>query len=99
MPVALEMKEQGDIIPWVALDSHAESYYKTRKITSMRKQDFEIGGHSTLEKFSEDMTAFWKNNGDSKLCELVPSLVELANEFYAVENKNEEISPYIYVMF
>jgi hypothetical protein len=99
MPLAAEMKQQQDIIPWVPFDADAITYYKTRKKTSMSKQDFEIGGHSTLETFAADLTAFWKNNDNPKLCELVPSLAELANELHVVEDQNEEISPYIYVMF
>ena len=99
MKLAAEMKQQKDIIPWVALDASAHTYYKTRQKISMSKHDFEIGGHSTLETFAADLTEFWKNNHDSKLCKLVPSLAELANELYVVEDENEEVSPYVYVMF
>jgi hypothetical protein len=99
MLLATELKQQGDIIPWVSLDADASTYYKTRQKTSMSKQDFEIGGHSTLETFAADLTAFWENNDDSKLCKLIPSLTELANELYFVEDESEKLSPYIYVMF
>jgi len=99
MLLATELKQQGDIIPWVSLDADASTYYKTRQKTSMSKQDFEIGGHSTLETFAADLTAFWENNDDSKICKLIPSLTELANELYFVEDESEELSPYIYVMF
>ena len=99
MLLATELKQQRDIIPWVSLDADASTYYKTRQKTSMSKQDFEIGGHSTLETFAVDMTAFWENNDDSKLCKMIPSLTELANELYFVEDESEKLSPYIYVMF
>lgn len=99
MLLATELKQQGDIIPWVSLDADASTYYKTRQKTSMSKQDFEIGGHSTLETFAADLTAFWENNDDSKICKLIPSLTELANELYFVEDESEKLSPYIYVMF
>jgi len=99
MPLATELKQQRDIIPWVSLDADASTYYKTRQKTSMSKQDFEIGGHSALETFAADLTAFWKNNDDSKLCKMIPSLTELANELYFVEDESEKLSPYIYVMF
>ena len=65
----------------------------------MSKEDFEIGGHSTLESFAADLTSFWDDNKDYNLCELVPQLVELASELRVDEDQNEEISPYIYVMF
>jgi len=99
IPLAAEMKQQQDIIPWISLDADASTYYITRQKTSMSKQDFEIGGHSTLETFAADLTTFWNNNDDSNLCELVPSLAELANELHVVEDQNEEISPYVYIMF
>ena len=99
MLLAKELKQQGDIIPWVSLDADASTYYKTRQKTSMSKQDFEIGGYSTLETFAADLTAFWENNDDSKICKLIPSLTELANELYLVEDESENLSPYIYVMF
>ena len=99
MLLATELKQQRDIIPWVSLDADASTYYKTRQKTSMSKQDFEIGGHSTLETFATDLTAFWENNDDSKLCKMIPSLTELANELYFVEDESEKLPPYIYVMF
>jgi hypothetical protein len=99
MPLAEEIKQQQEIIPGVHLDAEAKTYYKNRSKTSMRKQDFEKGGHSTLETFTEDLNEFWNNKEDSKLCELVPSLAKLAFELHAVEDQNKEISPYIYVMF
>ena len=99
MLLATELKQQRDIIPWVSLDADASTYYKTRQKTSMSKQDFEIGGHSTLETFAADLTAFWEKNDDSKLCKMIPSLTELANELYFVEDESEKLSPYIYVMF
>ena len=99
MLLATELKQQRGIIPWVSLDADASTYYKTRQKTRMSKQDFEIGGHSTLETFAADLTTFWENNDDSKLCKMIPSLTELANELYFVEDESEKISPYIYVMF
>ena len=99
MLLATKLKQQRDIIPWVPLDADANTYYKTRQKTRMSKQDFEIGGHSTLETFASDLTAFWENNDDSKLCKMIPSLTELANELYFVEDESEKLSPYIYVMF
>ena len=99
MLLAKELKQQRDIIPWVPLDANATTYYKTRKKTRMSKQDFEIGGHSTLETFAEDLKTYWENNDDSKLCQMIPSLTELANELYFVEYESEKLSPNIYVMF
>jgi hypothetical protein len=99
MLLATELKQQQDIIPWVQLDHETKTYYKSRKKTSMSKQDFEIGGHSTLETFAEDLKAYWENNDDTKLCKMIPSLTELANELYFVEEESDKLSPYIYVMF
>ena len=99
MPLSAELKKKGDIIPWVSLDVDAITYYKTPQNKSMNKQDFEIGGHSTLETFSTDMSRFWENKDDSKLCKMIPSLTKLANELYLIEDESSELSPYIYVMF
>ena len=99
MLLATELKQQQDIIPWVHLDFEAKTYYKSRKKTTMSKEDFEIGGHSTLETFAADLEVFWENNDDSKLCKMIPSLTELANELYFVEEESDKLSPYIYVMF
>jgi len=99
LPLAIELKQQRDIIPWVSLDADADSYFKKRRKTSMSKDDFEKGGHSTLENFAADLAAFWGNSDDSILCELIPSLTELANDLYFVEDQSEDLSPYIYVMF
>ena len=99
MPLTAKIKQQQKIIPWVHMDADAITYYKTRPKTTMSKEDFETGGHSTLESFAADLTSFWDDNKDYNLCELVPQLVELASELRVDEDQNEEISPYIYVMF
>ena len=99
MPLTAKIKQQQKIIPWVHLDADAITYYKTRPKTTMSKEDFETGGHSTLESFAADLTSFWDDNKDYNFCELVPQLVELASELRVDEDQNEEISPYIYVMF
>ena len=52
-----------------------------------------------MESFAADLTSFWDDNKDYSFCELVPQLVELASELRVDEDQNEEISPYIYVMF
>ena len=99
MPLTAKIKQQQEIIPWVHLDADAITYYKTRPNTTMSKEDFEIGGHSTLESFAADLTSFWDDNKDYNFCELVPQLVELARELRVDEDQNEAVSPYIYVMF
>ena len=99
MPLTAKIKQQQEIIPWVHLDADAITYYKTRSKTTMSKEDFEIGGHSTLESFAADLTSFWEDNKDFNFCEVVPQLVGLASELHVDEGQNEEISPYIYVMF
>ena len=99
MPLTAKIKQQQEIIPWVHLDADAITYYKTRPKKTMSKEDFEIGGHSTLESFAADLTSFWDDNKDYNFCELVPQLVELASELRVDEDQNEVISPYIYVMF
>ena len=99
MPLTAKIKQQQEIIPWVHLDADAITYYKTRPKKTMSKEDFEIGGHTTLESFAADLNSFWDDNKDYNFCELVPQLVELASELRVDEDQNEVISPYIYVMF
>ena len=99
MPLTVKIKQQQEIIPWVHLDADAITYYKTRPKKTMSKKSFEIGGHSKLETFAADLTSFWHDNKDYNFCELVPKLEELACELRVDEDQNEEISPYIYVMF
>ena len=99
MPLTAKIKQQQEIIPWVHLDADAITYYKTRPKKTMSKEDFEIGGHTTLESFAADLNSFWDENKDYNFCELVPQLVELASELRVDEDQNEVISPYIYVMF
>ena len=99
MPLTAKIKQQQEIIQWVHWDADAITYYKTRPKKTMSKEDFETGGHSTIESFAADLNSFWDDNKDYNFCELVPQLVELASELRVDEDQNEEISPYIYVMF
>jgi len=99
MPLASETKRQQDVIPWIPIDADASTYYITRQKTTMSKQDFESGGHSSVETIAADLTAFWNEHDDANMCKLAPSLSALAKELRVVEDQNEEISPFVYVMF
>jgi len=76
-----------------------DTYYTIRHKITMFPKDFEIRGCNSMSNFEEELYKMWKSQGNIELLALSKSLSRLAELLYKIEEQNEEISPFIYVMF
>lgn len=87
-------------------DPAVKSYYQTRERKAMRPEDFEIPGLTPVANDADRtaaleraFTAFWTARRNPELLPLAGPLADLANRVRFVEERNAEVSPFMYVMF
>jgi hypothetical protein len=99
LPVAKELQGQGKTFFDKSFDSSCNSYYIKRKKTTMEPEDFESVDCPDIEAMEQALIKMWTESGDSALIQLVPEMAALAQKLYLKEDQDEEVSPFVYVMF
>lgn len=97
--VSNHLRETGKSYFPTKPDLRLETYFAKRKKTTMLPEDFKIPACDSVDNFREALFEFWKSQGNIELCDLTEKLSVLAKLLYTVEDQNEEVSPFIYVMF
>jgi hypothetical protein len=99
VPLADTIRAKGKAFFPLGPDPQQESYYDepTRRI--MAPEDFEFSGDRSVEEFMTSLAAFWRQEGNSELAKIIPKLTELALQLSHEEEQDEDVSPFIYVMF
>ena len=77
-------------------NSNLDTYYIKRKKTKISPEDFSLRFNENMEIFLEE---FWNVQGQDELSKLAPIFSRLANALHNVEKQNEDVSPFIYVMY
>jgi hypothetical protein len=90
--------QKNELFP-IKSDSDAESYYICRQKRSLNPKDFETIDCRSFDDLQDRLHEYWAVHGDDDLISLAPSMKRLAETLYDVHDQDEEISPYIYVMF
>jgi hypothetical protein len=99
MPLAAQFRARGEIFFPLSANPSARTYYTKRDKTAMTAKDFEVAGCDAVDSFEEALTALWNSQGYPQLTSLAPTLSRLARSFHHIDQQNEEVSPFIYVMF
>jgi hypothetical protein len=100
VPLGNELRAAGKTFFPSNASENCESYYITRGKSVMSKQDFECGGCESVEVFSLELLAMWKSQGNEELTKLLPGLVKLADMLHEKSlEQDEEVSPFVYVMY
>ncbi len=90
--------EVGDLFS-VGADPGASSYYRDRPKSRMARRDFEVDGLESPEALESALRRLWEGQGLANLASLAPRLADAARALHEVEVENDEVSPFIYVMF
>lgn len=99
MPLARRLKYEGRVFFPVKAEPQLQTYYVTRDKTSMVSEDFEMAGCDSIDNLEEALINMWTSQGYPELNTLAPALTKLAQSLHFVEEQNEEVSPFVYVMF
>ena len=75
------------------------TYWVKRTHTSMTPSDFEVPGTASIDEFEPALAKMWTQQGWPELAPLAPSLAKIARAVYFTEDRDDEVSPFMYVMF
>ncbi len=99
LPVSRKVKEIRKAYFANDFDETAPSYFVNRMKISMNKDDFENGAVSGPNNFEKQLESLWMSQSQYELITLKASLADLAKSLIVTEELDEDVSPFIYVMF
>lgn len=99
MPLASKLQEEGKSFFSVKPDSNARTYYVRRAKTTMQPEDFEAAGCNSVDDLKEALVGMWVAQGNPELVVLAGTLSRLAKSLRFAKKQDDEVSPFIYVMF
>jgi hypothetical protein len=99
MPLAAKLKGAGRPMFPTGADAAASTYFKTRTNTAMSRADFVVHGTESPEAFVQAMQAYWERSLLPEMAVLAPTMAKLAVQLRGAPEKNDEVSPFMYVMF
>ena len=80
-------------------DESVASYYIERHRTTMKETDFEAFQVNGAEDLAAGLVKLWEEQGCPELAQLAPGLAKIAEAVRLKEEMDDEVSPFLYVMF
>lgn len=80
-------------------DGEARSYYVPCGKKSMSAGDFILEGCGSFDKLQQALEELWREQGYPGLARTSGTAAALARRLYHAGSENDEVSPFIYVMF
>ena len=99
VPLAQRLKSAGRPMFATAADPALPTYFKTRTRPVMGREDFTVRGVESPAAFAQAMGDYWKRSAFPEMAALAPSMGKLAELLRGTPEQDEEVSPFIYVMF
>jgi len=99
VPVSDLSKQGGRTFFPLRPDPHSLTYYREREQTEMIPGDFEVSGCESSEELEKVLAELWASQGYDELVPLARTTARLADMLREKDAENEEVSPFIYVMF
>jgi hypothetical protein len=105
LPAAARLQAKGGQPFPLHHDPALQSYYVPRVQPAMKREDFTAPSCLDIDEFALCLTAHWKARGRDDLLEAVPRIAAAARSAHAAldkdakEQPDDEVSPFIYVMF
>jgi hypothetical protein len=99
VPVALRERATGVEFFAPRPDAEAESYYVEPTNRSMEPADFELRASESVEDFIRELATLWASEGREELAAMAPRLAALASKVREDEERTDDVSPFMYVMF
>ncbi|HOS40593.1 MAG TPA: hypothetical protein PLG31_12725 [Spirochaetota bacterium] len=94
-----DMARRGTAYFPMGADPSAVTYYVARNATRMSRGDFEAPVCADENEFGKKLAALWERSGNPELAKCAPEIAACAGLLYAPEEIDDEVSPFIYVMF
>jgi len=99
VPISEELHKKGIRFFPMNFNNNLSTYYIKREKRTMEPEDFEISGCDSFSGFESALTDIWKAQQHNELIPLAQISSKLAKSLYLKEEDDEEVSPFIYVMY
>ena len=99
LPLARKQQASGHRYFETGPDDAAGSYFVRRSKTRWTAADFESQSVQAPEALAKALADFWTRSGDADLAALAPKFAALATQVYDVDAQDDNITPFMYVMF
>lgn len=96
---AQKLQEQVDVYFPTSFDPSVDSYYLPRAHKYMLREDFEFRPLLGRESIEKALTELWQERSSEELIPLAAPTAAVAESLKAVETQDDEVSPFLYVMF
>lgn len=99
MPLADKLRSDNRRFFLTSAEPNVGTYYRQREKTTVNAQALEVAGCDSVDNLEKALTEMWTAQGYPELVALAPALSKLAKSLYLTEKQEEDVSPFIYVMF
>lgn len=99
LPLARKQQATGYRYFETRPDAACGSYFVRRAKTRWTAADFESQSVQAPEALAKALAVFWSRSGDADLATLAPKFAALAVRVYDVDDQNDSVTPFMYVMF
>ena len=98
LPLAKTMKAGGDVFP-MRPDPGQGTYWIDRARRTPHRMDFEEPSMLTPDELGRKLAAMWRARGDGGLADLARQMQKLAASLRRTHEKQDDVSPFVYVMY
>ena len=99
VPLSHQMKNDGVVFFPLGFEDDRSSYFESRANRTMSGEDFEISASLAGVGLAELLRKQWSSPADAGLSQLADEMAALSQSLAESETEDEEVSPFIYVMF
>jgi hypothetical protein len=99
IPAADRLKADGVELLDTKLDPAAQSYYRKRRLTTMRPVDFRWGGAHAPAQLEADLRHLWSDSEIPALAALAAEVARLALALRRDDDQAADVADFIYVMY
>ena len=99
LTLAARMKAAGHSFLNVKQDPRSATYYLPRSKRTMDRSDFEALAELAPDSLARLLAAFWKARKNEALVPLAASIAKLATALHATQRPDEDVSPFVYMMY
>lgn len=99
MPLAAKLRLDVARTPLIEDSKEQDTYFQRKANQSASPEDFEAVTYQSVEELKQQLRDLWEKQGFSELAELAPTFARIAELLRPTEKQDEEVSPFLYVMF
>lgn len=99
LPLSDKMKSHDASFFPLGFEDDKSSYYESRENRTMCRADFELSASLSGVGLAARLRKIWASPADAGLSDMADDMAELSRLLMVTETEDEDVSPFMYVMF